>query len=110
MPAYEPGDDVVVPFPFTERLASKRRPALVCSSATYNGATRHVVLAMITTARHSKWPGDVPIRDLHAAGLPAPSIVRWKLFTLDASLIIRQAGTLAGEDRRDCAERHPIGF
>lgn len=64
MPAYKPGDVVVVPFPFTERLASKRRPALVCSSDSYNGATRHLVLAMITTSAHAKWPGDVAIATL----------------------------------------------
>lgn len=110
MPAYEPGDVVVVPFPFTDRLASKRRPALVCSSAPYNGATRHVVLAMITTARHSKWPGDVSIGDLDAAGLPAPSIVRWKLFTLDSSLILRRAGALAADDRAECSARHPLAI
>lgn len=110
MPVYEPGDVVVVPFPFTDRLASKRRPALVCSSVAYNGGTRHVVLAMITTARHSQWSGDVPIRDLQAGGLPAPSIVRWKLFTLDASLILRTAGALAAEDRGESAARHPIAL
>ncbi|MBX3133756.1 MAG: type II toxin-antitoxin system PemK/MazF family toxin [Gemmatimonadaceae bacterium] len=110
MPAYKPGDVVVVPFPFTERLASKRRPALVCSSDSYNGATRHLVLAMITTSAHAKWPGDVAIRDLGATGLPAPSTVRWKLFTLDASLVLRRAGVLSVHDREACAAQHPIAL
>jgi mRNA interferase MazF len=108
MAVYKPGDVVVVPFPFTERLASKRRPALVCSSAAYNSATRHVVLAMITTATQIAWPGDVAIRDLKATGLPAPSTVRWKLFTLDASLILRSTGSLSAKDRAVCAKRQPI--
>ncbi len=110
MADYRPGDIVVVPFPFTDRLASKRRPALVCSSTAYNGATRHVVLAMITTATQTAWPGDVAIRDLAATGLPAPSTVRWKLFTLDASLILRRAGALGADDRAACAERQPIAI
>jgi mRNA interferase MazF len=33
-------------------------------------------LAMITSAAHAGWPGDVEISDLDGAGLPAPSIVR----------------------------------
>lgn len=32
----EPFDVVVVPFPFTDRRAAKRRPALALSSAGFN--------------------------------------------------------------------------
>lgn len=110
MADYSPGDIVVVPFPFTDRQATKRRPALVCSSRAFNTASRHVVLAMITTATHSRWPGDVPIRDQTSSGLPSPSVVRWKLFTLDASFILRRAGSLGGDDRATCAERQPIAI
>ncbi len=83
MQTYKPGDVVVVPFPFSERDATKRRPALVCSSSAFNKASQHLVLAMITTAAHVKWPGDVRIRDQASTGLPVPSIVPWKMFTLD---------------------------
>lgn len=110
MADYSPGDIVVVPFPFTDRRATKRRPALVCSSLEFNRTSRHVVLAMITTATHTHWPGDVPIRDEATSGLPAPSVVRWKLFTLDASLILRRAGALGASDRAACAQGHPIAI
>jgi mRNA interferase MazF len=56
------------------------------------------VLAMITSAAHSRWPLDVPLTDIVAAGLPAPSIVRMKLFTLDDRLVERRAGSLGVED------------
>ena len=60
-------DVVVVPFPFTDRAASKRRPALVLSDASaFNAATGQVVLAMITSAKHACWPLDVLIEDLAA--------------------------------------------
>ncbi len=101
---------VVVPFPFSDRDASKRRPALVCSSGAFNNRSRHLVLAMITTASHNPWPGDVPIRDLASTGLPAPSIVRWKLFTLDASLVLRTVGALSSGDRETCRKRQPIAL
>ena len=108
MQSYSAGDVVVVPFPFTDKFASNRRPALVCSRASFNGETGHVVLAMITTSSHPGWPGDVPIRDMAGAGLPAPSVVRWKLFTLDASLIIRRTGRLAPRDLSGCSRAQPV--
>ncbi|WP_202961180.1 hypothetical protein [Candidatus Symbiobacter mobilis] len=41
-----------------------------------------VVLAMITSAKNAPWPLDIHIKNLAVAGLPAPSVVRCKLFTL----------------------------
>jgi mRNA interferase MazF len=108
MPTYSPGDVVVVPFPFTDRDTAKRRPALVCSSDLFNRQSKHVVLAMITSTTHSKWPGDVPITDGESAGLSAPSLVRWKLFTLDASMVIRRAGSLGTDDRSACRTAQPV--
>ena len=93
-------DVVVVPFPFTDRLASKRRPAVVLSSPAFHQDTRHAVLAMITSAEQSAWAGDCAIHDLPAAGLPSPCLARLKLFTLDNRLIIRVCGRLAAADQR----------
>lgn len=92
---------VRVPFPFTDRAASKNRPALVLSgSKAFNTPAGHVVLAMITSAHHAPWPLDCAIDDLASAGLPAPSVVRCKLFTLDARLIRNQLGQLAAADKK----------
>lgn len=98
-------DVVVVPFPFTDRAASKRRPALVLSSASFSKTTGHSVMAMITSAEQSSWPGDVGITDLDAAGLPGACLVRLKLFTLDHRLILKKAGELGALDREHLAER-----
>lgn len=92
---------VRVPFPFTDRDATKNRPALVLSSArSFNAPIEHSVLAMITSASNPPWPLDCPIEDLASAGLPAPSKVRFKLFTLDHRLIRGQLGILGDNDRR----------
>jgi mRNA interferase MazF len=96
---YERDQVVRVPFPFTDRTASKNRPALVLSdAAAFNVPTGHVVLAMITSASNPPWALDCPIQDLASAGLPAPSVVRQKLFTLDARLIRGVLGRLAPDD------------
>ncbi|MBI5440414.1 MAG: type II toxin-antitoxin system PemK/MazF family toxin [Deltaproteobacteria bacterium] len=90
-------DVVVVPFPFTDKVGSKKRPALVLSVPAFNYAG-HTVLAMITSKGHSPWPGDTTIRDLAAAGLRVPCLVRLKLFTLDNRLILSRLGTLGEAD------------
>jgi len=97
---FEAFDIVVVPFPFTDRMTKKRRPALVLSdAANFNQKVGHSVLAMITSARNSDWPLDVQIEDLDSAGLPSASVVRMKLFTLDNRLVIRKAGVLSINDQ-----------
>jgi len=94
-------DVVVVPFPFTDKATTKRRPALVLSQAnTFNKRIAHSVLAMITSASNSDWPLDIEIEDIDAAGLPYASIVRMKLFTLDDQLVIRKAGSLSIKDQK----------
>ncbi|RIZ67200.1 MAG: type II toxin-antitoxin system PemK/MazF family toxin [Methylococcales bacterium] len=100
MQTFEKFSVVVVPFPFTDQNASKRRPALVLSSTQFNNAVQHSVLAMITSAKNSNWLLDVAITNLQNAGLTSESIVRMKLFTLDNRLIIRQAGSLAEADQQ----------
>ena len=100
MPVYECFDVVVVPFPFTDRAATKRRPALVLSAAqAFNNRAGHALLAMITSARHSVWPLDTEIEDLLAAGLPGRSVVRMKLFTLDLRFVLERVGSLGLIDR-----------
>jgi len=90
---------VVVPFPFTDRTAQKRRPALVLSQPGFQQASGHLLLAMVTSAKQSAWPLDWPIQDCQAAGLPQPCLVRFKLFTLDERLILERLGALAPPDR-----------
>ena len=102
---YEALDVVVVPFPFTDRTTSKRRPALVLSDASaFNTPSGHAVLAMITSNENPPWPLDAEITNLPSAGLPAASVVRMKLFTLDQQLILRKAGNLGADDRRRVSE------
>ncbi|MEZ0347784.1 MAG: hypothetical protein ABWJ90_04650 [Thermus sp.] len=78
-----------VPFPFTDRRGAKHPPALVLSQPGWlpNAAG----MAMIASKRHAPWPLDWPVQDLQAAGLPVPSVVRFKLITLDHSLAAEDA-------------------
>jgi mRNA interferase MazF len=93
------GDVVVVPFPFVDAAAEKRRPSVILSRQDFNRANGHSVCAMITTAARSKWPSDIAIDDFTAAGLQRACVVRWKLFTLPNDIILKRAGALAELDR-----------
>jgi len=96
---------VRVPFPFTDREATKNRPALVLSDpVAFNKEAGASVMAMITSAANPPWPLDCPITDLHSAGLPAPSKVRFKLFTLDHRLVRGKLGRLGPADRQRVRE------
>jgi mRNA interferase MazF len=97
---FERYDIVVVPFPFTDRASTIRRPALVLSDPTPFGAeTGQCLLAMITRAARSAWSFDVAITDPASAGLSKGGVIRMKLFTLDQSLVLRRIGVFGKDDR-----------
>jgi mRNA interferase MazF len=87
-------DIVVIPFPYADRLAEKRRPALIISNRklTPFGV---IWVAMITSADNAPWPCDVAIANVIRAGLPAPSVVRTaKIACIEPARIERRAGSL----------------
>ena len=87
---FDPFDIIVVPFPYADRLAEKRRPALVISKRKL-AAHGLVWVAMITSAKNEPWPSDIAIADLKRAGLPAPSLVRpAKIACIEPSRIDRR--------------------
>jgi mRNA interferase MazF len=97
---YEFGDVVLVPFPFTNQSASKRRPAVVVSNRAYNLAKPDIVLMAITSQlRPSPGIGEAWIAHWQAAGLLKPSAVKPVFVTLEQSLVIRRLGVLLDADQ-----------
>ena len=93
---------VVVPFPYADQLAEKRRPALIISSPVILMRHNLVWVAMITSAKNQRWEKDIEISNHHECGLPAPSLLRLaKIATIDANRIIKTLGQLpAGEQSK----------
>lgn len=101
---FAPYDVVVVPFPYSDRLAEKRRPAVVISAPVLEQQQGLVWLAMITSAENRAWSSDVAISDLGVAGLPAQSRIRpAKIATVDGARIVRKIGRLPPKDMRAVA-------
>jgi mRNA interferase MazF len=90
---FSPWELVVVPFPFTDGPGSKRRPALVLSPVDFNRESGHSILAMITSAERSAWPGDIPLNPA-LLGLQKRCVIRMKFFTIDNLLIVKSIGQL----------------
>jgi mRNA interferase MazF len=84
MTTFERGDVIKVPFPYTDRATRRSRPALVVSGQSIHAQHGLMWVVMITSAANRGWPDDVAIKDLAAAGLPAPSLIRTaKIATID---------------------------
>jgi mRNA interferase MazF len=57
---------------------------------------------MVTRPLATEWPNDSALQDWQSYGLPAPSVVRWKLFTLENGIFKRVLAPLSFRDRRTC--------
>ena len=100
MTIYEPWTVVEVPFPFIDKDFSKKRKALVVSSESYGSDTGATILVMITSAENSSWKSDVALENYGEAGLRKPCVVRFKVFSIDSSLILGKVGLLHEEDQK----------
>ena len=86
MARFRQGDVIKVPIPYTDRSTRQSRPALVVSSGGIEDALGLLRVVMITSAENRGWPGDVPVANLAAAGLPVPSVIRSaRIATIEAS-------------------------
>ncbi len=99
MTVYSQGDVVLVPFPFAERAGGRKRPALIVASDTGNGSDSDLIIAQVTShVSSTSRAGDYMIQDWKDAGLPRPAMVRCRLATLQAALVLRKLGSLSQQD------------
>lgn len=100
MTGYEFGDLVLVPFPFTDQSAVKRRPAVVISSSAYHQARPDLLIMAVTSQQPSTLSvGEVQVQDWRGAGLLKPSVLKPVLTTIDPALVLKKLGRLASIDQ-----------
>jgi mRNA interferase MazF len=105
MISYEFGDIVLAPFPFTDQTSSKKRPAVVVSSAAYHRERPDLIIMAVTSqVRSSTTFGEVTIIDWQTAGLLKPSAIKPVLTSIEKNLILRKLGRLEASDRQELRE------
>jgi len=98
----ESGDVVLIPFPYSDMSAAKRRPVLVLTKPDRHGDFICLAVTSVRTRERA-----VPIRSMNmAAGrLPKDSWIRLdKIFTLSSTKILKRVGHLK-EDAMQMALR-----
>ena len=100
MIVYKFGDVVLVPFPFTDQSAVKRRPAVVIQqhrlsprSPGHRDHGHHQSTAQTLSL------GEVQVQDWQGAGLIKPSVLKPVLTTIDPLLILKNLGQLTPADQ-----------
>ncbi|PSB26043.1 type II toxin-antitoxin system PemK/MazF family toxin [Stenomitos frigidus] len=89
-PTYQPGEVLLLSFPFSDAVGAKRRPALTLLDAEDDD-----ILVARITGQLIQTQFDVELQEWQAAGLRIPSVVRLhKLATLEKRLVERSLGTL----------------
>jgi len=97
---YSFGDIVLVPFPFTDQSGTKKRPAIIISSATYNTARIDLlVMAVTSQAGASTHFGEVAVVEWQQAGLLKPSVIKPVIATIERRLVLRKLGHLQAADQ-----------
>ncbi len=99
MTGCEFGDVLLVPFPFTDQSTTKRRPAVVVSSAAYHRERPDLVILAITSQARPQALGEAAIAKWKEAGLLRPSVMKPVLATIERGLVLRKLGRLADPDR-----------
>lgn len=104
MTRFEFGDVVLVPFPFTDQSTSKKRPAVVVSSAAYNAERPDVIVMAVTSQVRAENRFDISIQDWQQARLLKPSVIKPVIATIEKSLVLKGLGRLSEKDREALAE------
>ncbi len=97
------GDIVVIPFPFSDLSASKKRPALVVANLTGDD----VILSQITSAaKNDQYSILLAKNDFNAGNLKVESRIRPnRPFTADRSIVEYRAGTLKKEKMKEFEQK-----
>ena len=86
------GDLLLVPFPFTNLSATKRRPVLALTTPDSYG---DFIALPVTSRPHAERGIPITQADLVRGHLPAPSWIRVdRIVTLNASLVVKSIGAV----------------
>lgn len=94
--SFNAGDVVTVDFPGI--TGTKRRPAVILSSAVYHAHRPDVIIGLITSQQKGLGSTDYLLEDWQTAGLRVASVFRSFIVTLPASANLVVIGQLSKRD------------
>ena len=99
MTVYDFGEIILVPFPFTDQSATKKRPAVVVSSKAYSLNLQDIILMAVTSQiKPSAVFGETMITKWQLASLLKPSVIKPVFTTIEKSLVLKKLGRLTQQD------------
>ncbi|SJM91685.1 PemK-like protein [Crenothrix polyspora] len=99
MTSFNRGDVILVDIVFSGAIGSKRRPAVVISTESFNKSGSKLIVVGITSNISVPFrPGDMLLADWSLAGLLKPSAVRGIIATVDKLDITHKLGKLSSKD------------
>ncbi len=102
MTSYSFGDIVLVPFPFTDQVITKKRPAVIISSRAYNRQRPDIILMAVTSQMQSaNYFGDMTISQWQQAGLLKASVIKPIFTTVEKGLVLKKLGSISDNDRKE---------
>jgi mRNA interferase MazF len=94
---YEPGDIILVPFPFSDLSGEKQRPALVFALAD---KWNELVCIMLTSS--PKGHNEVPLKCWKQSMLPKATVARiHRIFTIEAKMVRKKIGKAEQGDYKE---------
>jgi mRNA interferase MazF len=100
---FDRGDLLLMPFPFTDLSAAKRRPVLALTAPDSYG---DFIALPVTSRPQHRHVLALATDDLVRGSLPAPSWVRIdRIVTLSVSLVIKSVGHVRDEVVAEAVER-----
>jgi len=97
------GDVVIIPFPFSDLTASKKRPAVIVANINSDD---YIIAQITSVSRTDEYSVHLEEKDFKSGKLPHSSLVRSnKLFTADQSLISYKAGSLNDKKIKQIEEK-----
>ncbi len=89
---YQPSDVLLIPFPFTDLSATKKRPVLVLTSVNSYGG---FIGLQITSKQGYQESVQIGKHDFAVGTLPIISFIRTdKIFTLNRSIVFYRVGKI----------------
>jgi mRNA interferase MazF len=89
---YNQKEIVLVPFPYSDLTAIKKRPVLVISNNHFNSEKQDVLVCAITSKQFlDKYSVELTNDSLQYGVLPEPSVIKpYKLFTISKDKILKK--------------------